>query len=30
MKCYKLLRKAKDGKLYPLFINRNETTVFNK
>lgn len=30
MKCYKLLRKAKDGKLYPLFINRKEETVFNK
>lgn len=30
MKCYKLLRKAKDGKLYPLFINRKEATVFNE
>lgn len=30
MKCYKLLRKAKDGKLYPLFINRKESTVFNE
>lgn len=26
MKAYKLLRKKKDGKLYPLFINKKEET----
>lgn len=30
MTVYKLFRKAKDGKLYPLFINRKEETVFHE
>lgn len=30
MKAYKLLRKLKDGKLYPLFINKHYPTEFNK
>lgn len=30
MIAYKLLRRLKDGKLYPLFINKKETTEFNK
>lgn len=30
MKAYKLLRKLKDGKLYPLFINKKESTPFGK
>lgn len=29
MKAYKLLRMGKDGKLYPLFINKNTPTPFN-
>ena len=30
MKAYKLVRKLKDGKLYPLFINKKEPFIFNK
>lgn len=29
MKAYKLLRKLKDGNLYPLFINKTIQTPFN-
>ena len=30
MKAYKLLRELKDGKLYPLFINKTNPTPFNE
>lgn len=30
MTVYKLFRQTKEGKLYPLFINRKEETVFDK
>ena len=30
MKAYKLLRKLKDGNLYPLFIHKTYATPFNE
>lgn len=30
MKAYKLVRLGKDGKCYPLFINKHEPFVFGK
>lgn len=30
MKAYKLVRKAKDGKLYPLFIDRKRPYIFGE
>ena len=30
MKAYKLVRKLKDGNLYPLFINKKEPFILNK
>lgn len=30
MKAYKLLRKLKDGNLYPLFIYKTYATPFNE